>query len=689
MSTGDWPPASFADNDHILVWWLPEYDDALRELIAKWQWAWIWQIHDRLEQLIPETVIRAWRQSDPLCHEYAWYNVLWNFARARAKQLGLAARSPQQKTCPICGASFQESDLPSSVVDKVGVDGLNCCRSCFTQALMVRGSVTSSNEDILAVLQSLRRALNRAPLGRDLEGRLDFQSLSNDSRLLVIRALRVKPTTARVKELFGSWDAAVEVAASHPPLPLPEYRHPLPARTGEFVSGDPARYRDLVGSLPEVDLDPARETWTYHQEISALIGTGYLALAEAALLKLCERDYLFYEPLARVYGETARTEDAQKVIATLNQRLVHDQQPERNLEYLLAPRDLRTISCEPIFYRPLTTTPQGRAHFVFLGGPMAYVDRRGEHECVTGDQPKPIRPTAQFEESVARVNAMVESEAWLRAAIGLGQSIQLSETRRSEERQAYGLVLCYAPGSLRGVVKSLTGSAATKWAPEQWRIGTPGRAKWAYHREGDHYIWNANADFALIAVDAPPTVCVWAWPDRSDLCLQALLDTIACSTSSPPVTMILPDVPDLRDFARRYVRGEVMAKAERALLEDFLYRSPAALPNKRGLVLSADFGPQLVVQPDGQEDAGRLLASGLAYLDARHTLRFSIWDLLDDALLRNAASATTVTTTSFALSDFDRDHMVEWYAQLPEYDDPSVLLRPYRPSLLAGLDHHE
>jgi hypothetical protein len=25
----DWPPVSLAENDHILVWWLPEYDEAV------------------------------------------------------------------------------------------------------------------------------------------------------------------------------------------------------------------------------------------------------------------------------------------------------------------------------------------------------------------------------------------------------------------------------------------------------------------------------------------------------------------------------------------------------------------------------------------------------------------------------------------------------------------------------------
>src|SRR5579859_145711 len=72
----DWPPVSFAENDHILVWWLPEYDNALRQLVEEYQWTWRSAVLPHLETLIPEKVLRAWRDADPLCREDSWYNVL-------------------------------------------------------------------------------------------------------------------------------------------------------------------------------------------------------------------------------------------------------------------------------------------------------------------------------------------------------------------------------------------------------------------------------------------------------------------------------------------------------------------------------------------------------------------------------------------------------------------------------------
>jgi hypothetical protein len=184
-------------------------------------------------------------------------------------------------------------------------------------------------------------------------------------------------------------------------------------------------------------------------------------------------------------------------------------------------------------------------------------------------------------------------------------------------------------------------------------------------------------------VEATPAVCIWGWPDRSVSCLQAFLDTVAADATDP-VTVILPDVPAFRDFARRYVRLEPMANSERTLIEDHLYRMPLDMPNKRGNILSADFALRLVVHPDGSEDDGALLAGAIAYLDAHHTLRLSVWDLLRDALLRGVAMTARPTPRRFSVSASDRIDTVSWYSRNTEYDDPDVL-RPYRPSLLDAV----
>jgi hypothetical protein len=685
---GDWPPASYAENDHILVWWLPEYDDMLRELVAAYQWAWRSAVLPRLEIAVPEKVIRAWRETDPLCRDWSWYQVLDTFTAARAKQLGIQPRPPRPIVCSCCSGEFLESHLTYTYIARVGVDAIDVCGTCLGQALYQKGSLTSAPEAVIAVLQTLSRALQRPAIGTDLGGRrLNLQALSPGARAEVIQALRVKPTLGRVKELFGSWDEAVSRAAEAPPAALPPYEpppmEPMVRVDPAFSSEDPARYQPAEGPLPNVKLDPGRDSRAYCDEVLSLIGTGYLALAEAALTKLLEQrpsdDSAFYASclLAQVHAETARLETAR---TTINQ-LLPPGQPEHPVIH--RPRDLRTITTGPVFYRPLPR-PRGNARFVLVGGPMDYVDPRGEHTCVTG-QPPDGGAANELAESVARMSAMVDGAPWIEAATNTGRSLMASLARAGGDERPYGHLVCYLTTPFRDAVKATTGAWPKKVAEDIWRIGSAGKTGWSYQRDAGRYVHNANAGYTYITVETAPAICIWGWPDRSDLCLQAFTDTVAAA-SLDPVTVILPDVPAFRDFARRYVRGERMDRVSRTLMEECLYRGPNEMKHKRGIVLTAEFAPQLVVHSDGTEDGGAALASALAYLDAHHTLRLSAWDVLADPLLREAATATAAPTSRFSVpAGLEREEMVRWTTRYADDELNGALLSLYRPTLLDAV----
>ena len=683
----DWPPLSYADNDYILVWWLPEYDEVLRQVVADYQWAWQGAVLTRLQPLIPEGVLRSWRNSDPQCQEYSWYNVLGVFAAARAKQLGISPRPAQEKVCSCCSREFLESHLSHGLIARVGVDAIDVCPACLSQALQTPGSAASSRETVIAVLQGLSRELIRPLKTTDLSGRLDLRGLTPDARASVVQALRVKPTVARVKELFGSWDAALAEASAVSLIPLPGYQRPvlsLPADS-EFTSSDPAHYRALMGPLPQVALDAGRADADYYDEITSLIGTGYLALAEAALTRLCAQDHEmnFEALLSQVYAQTARAEQARATRWAPMGSPVLDRQ-EADLGPLSTPRDVRTITAGPAFYAPLPSLPRGNVCFVLVGGPMEYVDRRGEHSCVTGELP-PGGTLACLAGSVARMSAMVDGGPWMQAATETGQAIIASLIRAGmDSSQIYGHMIAYVTSAFRDAVKGLTGSLPKKVAQDSWSITPVGKSRWSYQREAGRYLYNASAGFTLMRVLTAPAVCIWAWPDRSDGCLQAFLDTVAVGAAQP-VFVILPDVPAYRDFARRYVRAEPMARTERALIEDHLYRSPEAMVNKRGDILAAEFAPRLIIDADGAERDGAFLAGALAYLEAHHTVRLSVRDILSDGLLQQAALTARPEPRSFAVASQHRADTVLWYRQLPEYDDAEILLRPFHPSLLDAV----
>lgn len=693
IDPADWPPVSFAENDHILVWWLPEYDDALSQLVSTWQWDWKNHLSPTLRAMIPESVLDAWLQSDPLCEQFSWFNVLVNFAVARAKQQKYVAREPQAKVCPGCSVRFRESDLPARLIERIGVESIDFCTACFHQGLTAEGSSVATKDDAIAVLQTLLQHLGRPPVVADLSGRFPLASLSSGARQAIVLALLVKPTGGRVKELFGSWGAAIQHATTAERADLPRYEPPPlaePQGASRHDQAVPERsiaptlerfdYGSLRTPLPRVQIDSRRDLSKYRADISALIGTGALALAEAALPQLCQRDYWFYEQLAYVYALTDRASESRIAIDSLNGNLARDNSPNwRTYDDLPAPRDPRTITIDPVFYRPLQTEPRGNVRFVLVGGEMEYVGRRGEQRCVTWE-PASGGPAGQLAEHVSRMSAMVDSEPWLQAAVSLAQALLTTTRRAHPDRQQFVHAVGYVTSAFRDIVKAITGTPPQKIADDAWRVAPPSRSAWTYQRNGGQYIFNANADFDLIAVERTPLICIWGWPDRSDLCLQAFLDTVAVGTPDP-VTILLPDIPEFRDFARRYVKRVRMQKVARTLIEDSLYWGPGQLPNGRGTVLSARFGPTLVIDEEANEEPATSLLSGLTYLDAHHTLRISVWDLLRDQLLRSSASRSPTDEWSYAVSSFDRTDMVQWYSRRA-VDDDADLFRVFRPKLL-------
>lgn len=152
------PPAALTENDHILVWWLPDYDEVIEEVVAEYQWAWQIPMLERLEVLVPESVLRAWRDSDPFCREYAWQNVLLAFTWGRAVQLGICSRPAVRKQCCCCSREFLESDLSHRAIARLGADTLDACERCLREAFYARASATATPGVAIAVLQALSGA---------------------------------------------------------------------------------------------------------------------------------------------------------------------------------------------------------------------------------------------------------------------------------------------------------------------------------------------------------------------------------------------------------------------------------------------------------------------------------------------------------------------------------------------------
>lgn len=198
----------YAKNQYILKWWNSTLDELLATQISHWQWVWYWGITDEIVKLTAPATIEAWKNSDPLCSKYVWYNILMYFAAARAEQLGLtkSIRHPQKKTCPLCKNSFIEESLPMPLIERLGIDRLDFCAPCLRDVVLQgTGNDSASEQDILKYLEDLAVVLGRVPSQNFGEGMADLLDLTDDERLVLLKLLKKKPTVKCVKSVFGSW----------------------------------------------------------------------------------------------------------------------------------------------------------------------------------------------------------------------------------------------------------------------------------------------------------------------------------------------------------------------------------------------------------------------------------------------------------------------------------------------------
>lgn len=203
------PPDEYARNRHILSWWKAEYDDILSELILEYGHGWHQCVTQELEKRLPADDVTAWRARDPLCEQYAYYNVLTNFAVARARTIGLEDQLPDEATvtCAVCDESFLTTSLKAGVWRDLGTD---FCGVCLARAFWLDGDPLATREAIVDHIATLYSTWERVPpqtiTSRDVFG------TSFEQRCALVKVLIDRPATDRVRETFGSWFEALVAA---------------------------------------------------------------------------------------------------------------------------------------------------------------------------------------------------------------------------------------------------------------------------------------------------------------------------------------------------------------------------------------------------------------------------------------------------------------------------------------------
>ena len=205
------PKPEYAENKHIKRWWSSTQDDVIRQLIEEFDWGWHQEALSPLLESIDRSELEHWRKSDPLCERYAYYNVLLNFAAARALTHGFEESLvvPAPRACAVCKETFDERSVKAKWRSQLGSD---VCAVCLTRALVLDGIPNSSKEDALTFVKHFVDTLERIPPQQLPDPVAELGNLKRDRRIAAITLLISRPTASRVRELFGSWLQALVAA---------------------------------------------------------------------------------------------------------------------------------------------------------------------------------------------------------------------------------------------------------------------------------------------------------------------------------------------------------------------------------------------------------------------------------------------------------------------------------------------
>lgn len=200
-------PISYCNNQYINSWWTEEHDKMILTQIELEQWNWHWDISNVIVSKTSPNAIEKWRDNDPFCKQYAWYNALMYYSVAKAKKQGYLKRirKAEWKKCHLCNNDFIENSLPSPFVKKLGINNLDFCAPCLRDSLLDEGDGKMSKSDIIDFVTELAKILNKVPPQNFVNEISNLSEYELIDRIELLKHLQTKPTLSLVKKTFGSW----------------------------------------------------------------------------------------------------------------------------------------------------------------------------------------------------------------------------------------------------------------------------------------------------------------------------------------------------------------------------------------------------------------------------------------------------------------------------------------------------
>lgn len=147
------------ENRELERLWTREVSEVGRKLMDAVGWYWTYYFADLAARAIGADAFRKWRDSDPLCRQRPWREVLTSFAIARARRAGELERLPlpELRGCELCRAKFLDVALPPRLME-LTVGRASYCGRCLLEVFGFAGVEDGYSEarDLDAVVQFFR-----------------------------------------------------------------------------------------------------------------------------------------------------------------------------------------------------------------------------------------------------------------------------------------------------------------------------------------------------------------------------------------------------------------------------------------------------------------------------------------------------------------------------------------------------
>ncbi len=113
---------------------------------------------------------------------------------------------PNGKPAPYVGKNLSRGSLPLPLIERLGgLDKLDFCAPCLSNNISDLGNGRASKAAMIKYLQDLTALIGRVPTQNFGEGVADLHDMNLEQRVALLRLRTTRPSTKRIKLIFGSW----------------------------------------------------------------------------------------------------------------------------------------------------------------------------------------------------------------------------------------------------------------------------------------------------------------------------------------------------------------------------------------------------------------------------------------------------------------------------------------------------